>query len=194
MAKAENKFVLDINFAGRKISLDKALAKKYALLGLKAEKYSLSLEILKLLAAREKKSPEEFMQDLKKEKDDALKSSLLEKVGGDEDLAEKLFNLENDSAGKFKTKKKGDFEEINEYFSNYKTADDLPDEVLILSELKGISLFDSLLRYKLLQHQKAEKEQKNREKNMQKGVGSLQTNDTDYGFSYISAMLRGINN
>ena len=37
------------------------------------------------------------------------------------------------------------------------------------------------------------KEQENREKNKQGAVGSLKSKDTDYGMSYINAMLKAIN-
>ena len=192
MEQMNKKFVLNVSFGGKTISLSSSQAKKYALLGLEAEKHSEAIEILKNLAKSEGISPNEFMNKLKTERYNALKNSYLEKLGGDEALAEKLMQLENFVEPKTATKKAID--KITGNFAEYKSIDDLPDEVVLISELKGISLFDALLRYKFYERKKAEKEQQNRQKNFQNSVGSLKTNDVDYGLSYINAMLKGINN
>ena len=190
MEQTDKNFALKIKFGGKEISLSPALARKYSLAGLEAEKYQDAIVILKKLASKEGISPNEFMENLLLTRQKALKNSYLEKLNGDEALAEKLMQLDNE----IKPKAKNKFEKISKTFSEYKTIKDLPDEVVLISELNNISLFDALLRYKFFERKKAENEELNRQKNYKNSVGSLKTNNVDYGYSYINALLKGINN
>lgn len=190
MEQTDKNFALKVKFGGKEISLSPTLAKKYSLAGLEAEKYQDAIDILKKLALKDGISPNEFMENLLLDRRNALKNSYLEKLNGDEVLAEKLMQLDNE----IKPKAKNKFEKISKIFSEYKTVKDLPDEVVLISELNNISLFDALLRYKFSELKKAENEELNRQKNYKSSVGSLKTNNVDYGYSYINALLKGINN
>ena len=180
---------LNVKIGSKTIKFDESQAKKYIKLGVKAEKYESVLSVLEELSKREKLSVDEFVNSIKTERDNSLKEKLLAKVNGDEELAQKLMDLETKKADE-----KDDFSLVLEHFKEYKSYDDIPSEAIIISETKSISLFDAVLRYLFFQSKLIEKEQKNRQKNKQRAVGSLKTNEVDYGLSYISAMLKAINN
>lgn len=180
-----------VKIGSKTIKFDEKQAKKYIRLGVEAEKYESVLSDLKVLSKRENLSVEEFVKSLKLKCDETLKTRLLEKVGGDEELAQKLMKLELEEKPE---SEKDDFKQISEYFNEYKSYEDIPADALILSETKNISLFDAILRYLFFEAKKQEKEHENRQKNKQRAVGSLKTNEADYGLSYISAMLKAINN
>ncbi len=173
------------------IGFDESQVEEYIKLGMKAEKHKSVFCTLQGLADRENLSVQEFVEKIKLQKDEALKSQLLEKVSGDEELAQKLFEMENQTKTQ---EKKTETDLIFENFKEIKSLDDIPDEAKILSETKNISLFDALLRCLFFQSKQIEKEQKNREKNKQRAVGSLKTTGAECGLSYISAMLKAINN
>ncbi|MBQ4155676.1 MAG: hypothetical protein IJD90_02595 [Clostridia bacterium] len=182
---------LNVKIGSKTIKFDSSQAKKYIKLGVKAEKYESVLSILEELSRRESLSVDEFVSLIKTERDSSLKEQLLAKVNGDEKLAQKLLELQSQDKNE---DKKDDFVLLSEHFKEYKSYDDIPSEAIILSETKSISLFDAVLRYLFFQSKQIEKEQKNRQKNKQRAVGSLKTNEADYGLSYISAMLKAINN
>ncbi len=187
--KTTEKLELKVKIGEKTIKFDETKAKKFIKLGVKAEKYQSVLKDLEVLSKRENLSVDEFVRLIKAEKEGALKQRFLEKVNGDEELAQKLMDLETE-----KTVEKDEFSIISEYFKEYKTYDDIPTDAIILSETKSISLFDAILRYLFFQSKLIEKEQENRRKNKTRAVGSLKTNEADYGLSYISAMLKAINN
>lgn len=191
--KTTDEKIIKINFGGKRLGFTYEKAKKFIKLGLKAEKYDSVLNDLEFLAKREKMTLDEFVKSLKSQKDELLTSSILEKVNGDEELAQKLISFENSLAKSDIENSKDELAEIHEHFDEYKSYDDIPDEAIILSETKNISLFDAILRYLFFQSKQIEKEHKNREKNKQGAVGSLKTNEADYGLSYISAMMKAIN-
>ena len=191
--KTTDEKIIRINFGGKRLSFTQTGAKRFIKLGLKAEKYESVLSDLEFLAKRDNLSLDEFVKALKSHKDELFKSSILEKVNGDEELAQKLISYENSLIENGRVEKSDELSEIREHFDEYKTYDDIPDEAIILSETKNISLFDAILRYLFFQSKQIEKEHQNREKNKQGAVGSLKTNEADYGLSYISAMMKAIN-
>ena len=189
--KTTEKSVFKVEIGKKTIKFDEAQAKKYIKLGLKAEKYQSVLEDLQVLSKRENLPVDEFVKSIKSQKEETLKQELLEKVNGDEKLVEQLMRLQDETTS---NKTKDDFELVSKHFKEFKTCEDIPTEALILSETKNISLFDAILRYLFFQSKQIEKEQKNRQKNKMRAVGSLKTNEVDYGLSYSSAMLKAINN
>ncbi|MBQ5590938.1 MAG: hypothetical protein IIU65_04595 [Clostridia bacterium] len=67
------------------------------------------------------------------------------------------------------------------------------DAISKLAEADGISAVEYCEKLNGSKQAKDE-EVKNREENKEKEVGSLKSNDTDYGVSYINAMLKAIKN
>lgn len=149
----------------RALSLEEAgtLAQK----GLKFEAIKSDFLALKELALSENKSVPEFISHLAESKRLALKEELLEKCGGNEEMAEKILNLEG------KAKKELNLNEVYEAFEDIKCPEDLPAEVLEKATLKGTNALDEYLRYLLLQKKKARETLKKQRENDSSTTGSL---------------------
>lgn len=149
----------------RALSLEEAgtLAQK----GLKFEAIESDFLALKELALSENKSVPEFISHLAESKRLALKEELLEKCGGNEEMAEKILNLE------CKAKKELNLNEVYEAFEDIKCPEDLPAEVLEKATLKGTNALDEYLRYLLLQKKKARETLKKQRENDSSTTGSL---------------------
>ncbi len=141
--KAEITIPVKYNKEIRQLDLETAstLAQK----GMKYDVISEDYETLKKMAAEESKSVPQFLADLKSNRVNERKNYLTEKCGGDSELAEHILNLE-----KPELKTDGGFSELKSLFPEIKTEDDLPQEVLDNSKLKGTLLLDEYLRYRLL--------------------------------------------
>ncbi|MBQ7129217.1 MAG: hypothetical protein IJO19_04450 [Clostridia bacterium] len=192
MKTDKENFILRINFNGKRISLKENQAKHFVKLGINSEKNENAYGILEFLAKREGKTLEEFAKDLKEQSDKTLKNKYLEKVGEDEELANMLFETENQKVN-LPVKSKDDFETVKEKFPQFKTPEDLPSEVVILSETNNITLFDAYLRYIFSQQEKIKQQKQAENQNKQNSAGSLKDNQTDYGFAIFNAMIKGIN-
>lgn len=85
-----------------------------------------------------------------------------------------------------------DFDVLKQHFPEIKSADDVPKEAERISKKENIPIFDAYLRYLFFENKRIKEEQENREKNIMNTVGSLKSADSDYGMSYINAMLKAI--
>lgn len=84
------------------------------------------------------------------------------------------------------------FSELERAFPEYKSLDDVPEEVINTSEGENISLFDAMLRYRFSQEQKIKAEQEKQKQNIQSSAGSLKSSDIGYAENIYSALVRGI--
>ena len=137
--------------------------------GMKFEMIEENYETLKSLALAENKSVSKFLQSLKAEKAEIRKSQLIEKCGGDEELALHILELENASV-----KDNGRFYEVEKFFPNIKTTDMLPTEVLERNRLNNTKLLDEYLRYLLIEKLKRKRAEAQTLKADQSSLGSLQ--------------------
>ncbi len=152
----------------KKISLEEAatLAQK----GMKYEIICKDYEALKALATEDGKSVAEYLEHLKNAKLQSRRNELLEKCGGDTDLAEHFLSLEQ----AVKKETENDFNEVKKYFPAIKEIEQLPEEVVESSRLKGSSLLDEYLRYLLNEKVKQRKAEEEIQKADKKSMGSLQ--------------------
>lgn len=166
--KNENLIPIKFNKEVKKISLEEAatLAQK----GMKYDIICKDYEALKALAAEDGKSVAEYLEGLKNARRESRRNELLQKCGGDTDLAEHFLNLEQ----AVKKEAENDFNEIKEYFPAIKEIEQLPEEVVESSRLKGSSLLDEYLRYLLREKQKQKKAEEEIAKADKKSMGSLQ--------------------
>ncbi len=166
--KDDGPISIKFNKEVKKISLEEA-----AMLAQKGMKYDIiykDYETLKELASKEDKSVAEYLEGLKNARLESRRNELLAKCGGDTDLAEHFLKLEQ----AVKKETENDFNELREYFPAIKDIEQLPEEVVESSRLKGSSLLDEYLRYLLREKRKqsrAEAEILNADK---KSMGSLQ--------------------
>ena len=145
------------------INLDITRASELAQKGMKFETISEELELLKQLASESKKTIKQYLSDLKQQKNEALRDSLIEKCGDDVNLANEVLRL-------YEKKAETDdgFLEIQKNFPEIKSRKDLPESVLENAKLCGSNLFDEFLRYRFLQ----EKAVKDNVLSQQKGIAS----------------------
>lgn len=167
----------------RELTLDEAtiLAQK----GLKFEAIEKDYNALKQLAVNNNRSVPAFIAELINKDRENRKHRLTEKCGGNEELAEHILQLE---AGK---ENDLNLSEVRENFSEIKSLEDLPLEVVESAQIKGTLLLDEYLRHLLKQKRDAQnaiKQQKNAEK---AGTGSLLSQKNKQG-SYTEEFLRGL--
>lgn len=123
-------------------------ASKAAELAQKGMKYDLISEeykTLKDMSLKSGKSVKEFLEDLKVKNYNMRVDELTEKCGGDRAFAQHIANLENSC----ETNDNGGLTELQKYFPDFKSEDDLPEEIREAAELKGTRLLDEYLRYLL---------------------------------------------
>ena len=123
----------------RQLSADEAavLAQK----GMKYDLVSQDLVRLKALAQNCGKNISDYLTDIENESAAARKKILLEEVGGNDEVAERIMALEN-----AKEQKAVGFEELKKEFPQIKNEDDLPDEVRLKIGEKGGNYFDEYLK------------------------------------------------
>ncbi len=143
-------------------------ASRLAQLGLKFEAVAENYNTLKSLAQKENKTVSGFLEQLKSSRIDSRRQELLEKCGQDALLAEHILRLEQE---KEPSADRG-FSEINQYFPNIKTLEDLPQQVLENSELKGTRLLDEYLRFCLEEQMKAKEAAKLQKNAVNSSIGS----------------------
>ncbi len=157
---AENEIIIPIKFNKEVKELTVSQAAQLAQKGLKYDLIWEDYERLKKLAKLSQKSVPEFLTWLEEENRNIKRKELYEKCGGDEALAEHIIELEEKNSD-INT---SSLAEVQQYFPEIKSKEDLPNEVVLSAELKGTLLLDEYLRYILAQKkhlEKIEKIQKN---------------------------------
>ncbi len=131
----------------RQLSADEAaiLAQK----GMKYDLISQDLVRLKALALGSGKSISDYLTVIENESAAARKKILLEKTGGNDEMAERIMALE-----KTKGEEPIGMAELKNEFPEIKSEDDLPNEVLETVRQKGGNYFDEYLRYLYRQQKK----------------------------------------
>ena len=162
---SEIKIPVKFNKETKELSLEEAttLAQK----GLKFESIEDDYNRLRELALKENKSVPIFISELKNRFDEDKKHSLMEKCGGNEEIAEHILRLEGSATAD------SGLDELTALFPEIKSADDLPDEVLQRSQLKGTLLLDEYLRYLLTQKRNADLTAKKQKDGVKSSTGSL---------------------
>lgn len=171
--------------------------------GLKWDSFKENHEKLKFLAAASDKTVGELIEALIVSSDNALRQSILDECGGNEAVADKLFNLQKADRQRkfdeFKVKEaeqsKLDAEEEQKQLSNRLASDflelckeipdkfekftDIPDTVVQTAISKHISLTDSYLRYERAQAKKTEAVKVKQAEAAKKSTGSLSGNQAN---------------
>lgn len=122
------------------LELDKAaeLAQK----GLKFEAIAADYENLRRLAAENGRSVSEYLRFIEQTDRETRKNELLEKCGGNEEMADYVLSLEK------KPEESLGLEELKAEFPEIKDIADLPESVVQNAEMKGTLLLDEYLRYR----------------------------------------------
>ena len=166
----EKELLIPIKFNKEVKNINLEEARTLAQKGMKYDIIYKDYETLRELASDENKSVAEFLETLKNAKLESRRNELLEKCGGDVDLTEHFLMLEK----AVKKETENDFNELKEYFPAIKEIGQLPDEVVESSRLKGSSLLDEYLRYRLREKRKQIRAEAEIQKADKKSMGSLQ--------------------
>ena len=165
----ENKEVtipIKFNKEIREITVSEAanLAQK----GMKYDLISKDYEELKNLSRKNGKSVAEFIEHLKNEVHTKRVEELIQKCGGDESLALHIAELENST----EDTSNNSFEELREFFPEFKSLEDLPLGIIEAAQLKGTLLLDEYLRYLLTEKKKDEKALLSKKQSAAASIGS----------------------
>lgn len=120
--------------------------------GMKFELIENDFSKLKDLAGKHNLSVPEYIKVLENEHIDKHRKELLEECGGNEQLADRVLELENGQ------KNDDSLEELKEFFPTIKSIDDLPRAVVESARLRNESLLNSYLKYRIVKkrHQREE--------------------------------------
>lgn len=126
----------------KELSLEDAttLAQK----GLKFTAIEKDFTALKELAQKENKSVPAFISELCDRYNEDKKKALIEECGGNEEIAQRIIDLQGNQIS-------DGLKELTEAFPEIKTLEQLPEEVVEKSRLKGTLPLDEYLRYLLSQ-------------------------------------------
>lgn len=160
------KICVKFNKELRELSMDEASA--LAQKGLKYDTVKDELERLKNLAASSGKNITDFITEMENQKKNAHKNDLLESCSGNEELVNRIIELEGNSANDEVL----GFSELKTEFPEIKEISDIPSEVLEETEIKGGNLFDAYLRYLHKQTRQAKRYMEQKNKTEQSSVGS----------------------
>ena len=146
------------------LELDKAaeLAQK----GLKFEAIAADYENLRRLAAENGRSVSEYLRFIEQTDRQTRKNELLEKCGGNEEMADYVLSLEKPR------EENSGFEELKAEFPNIKDISDLPQSVIQNAQMKGTLLLDEYLRYRHNEKKNARRAAAQSENNEALSVGS----------------------
>lgn len=188
ITKAQNneELVIPVKYNKEIINLDITRASELAQKGMKFEALSDELELLKQLATENNKTIKQFLSDLKQQKANSIRDSLIEKCGDDADLANEVLRLyekraENDDS----------FLELQKAFPEIKSREDLPESVLENARLCGTNLLDEFLRYRLAQEKAVKENVISQQKGIAASAGS-QVNKTRGDNPEAAEFLKGL--
>lgn len=184
--KSKEQLLIPVKYNKETRMLTVEEASKLAQLGLKFEAVSKNFDTLKSLAKSENKSVSAFLEDLQTAKTDRRRNILLEKCGGDKDLAEHILSLEGDG----NTRADG-FEELQEFFPNFKTRSDLPEQVTESANMNGTLLLDEYLRFCLRERHRI-KEAARLQKSAEISSTGSQINRSGYVDPETAEFLKGL--
>ncbi len=143
----DKKITIPVKYNKEIKEIDVETAVNLAQKGMKYDVIKQDYELLKELARKENKSVPEYLSQLESTRIDRRRKELIEKCGGDSELAEHIVNLENSN----QTENLG-FKELSDAFPKFKDIEDIPKEVVENAKARGTLLLDEYLRFKLKDH------------------------------------------
>ena len=190
--------------------LSREEAVNYAQKGMKYDTVAPLLDSLKYVAASEGRTLTELVGDIRKQHDEALFDSLLERCG-DEDIARELLEVERDkhrAAYETALKRERDEEKATEEAVTARLADEfsvlrgefpqyaefskVPVSVVREAVEKGITLLDAQLRYEHRERAKAERARAAQTTAAKQSTGSQMSAGGNVMSSVEAAMMKGL--
>ena len=172
-------FSLPVKFHHEHRNLTAEEATRYAQMGMAAEEREPLLDKLRLVAAGRNQTLAQFINDWEAADLQAYREQVLEKVGGDETLADRLVAAEMENRRKIvgvkaeeakaadaakeqdlAAKLAADYEEVKAEWPELSEFAKIPEEVVNDAVRNKRSLYDSYLRYERKQQKAVEKQQR----------------------------------
>ena len=205
--------LFEIKYKHENLSITKEEAKRYAQLGKYYEEdVKKTIDSLDYIATLQGKSVKDLVESLVNGVDSAKREELIEELGADNPLVDELMELhksknskayENAKAERAAREKQAEeeaekstttklaeqFEDVRKVFPEYDTIEKVP-EVVLKQAIKSGNLELELLRYRFVESKKVEEAKASQEKNKKQSIGSVQSTDTEDGFS--AAFVKGL--
>lgn len=192
----------------KELTIDEAAV--YAQKGMKWDDFTPTHEKMKFLAAAANMSVEQLTDALIERQDKTLKEQLLEECGGNEDIANRLYEVEKAKQQKaFDALKEqeskiqlteqeqlnkrlaNDFLELQAEIPEMATIDKVPKKVLEMAVDKDISILDAYLRYQHAEGKKTQTVKAKAETATQNSTGSMKAAPNSPS-PEIDAMMKGL--
>ena len=190
--------------------LTTAEAAVYAQKGLKLDSLEPALSKLRYVAAASGRSLERLAADIYEDSEEALRSRMRQKAGGDEEMAallteaerrrwQKAYDAVQTAEREAQTRAEREEEErraagfrsLRRMFPEYERPEQLPDSVRREAQEEDIPLLDALLRHRLREERRAARELLRQRAAAAASAGS-QAAKPESGCGEIAAMLRGV--
>lgn len=183
--------------------------------GLKWDSFQSEYEKLKYLSSTTGQTVSELIESLVASNEEALYQQILEKAGGNEEVAKELHEAKKaDRQRKYAELKAqeaerekqdeeaerqaendriaNEFIELKQETGKFSEFSEVPKEVLRLAAQKHISLLDAYLRYERSESKKAEAQAAKQAENEKSSTGSLNDSPTDSNASMAAEIRKGI--
>lgn len=204
--------VLQVKFNSQAHSLSRKDAVLYAQKGMKYDSIVPMLESLKYVAAAEGKTLAEFVQIIRSQHDENAMAALVDRCGGDEEIARELFEVEKgkhqaayESLIAAEKRAETETEEavtrrladelaaVREEFPEITAYSKLPRSVTQEAEEKGITLYDAYLRFQHREQKRADTARAEQEAAAKASVGAqASAGGNENRDPVINAMMKGI--
>lgn len=209
---ADDDSVVTVKFNRQTRHLSAVEAKDFAEKGMKYDSLSPILESLKYVAAAEGKTLAEFVQAIRDQHDENAMAALVDRCGGNEEIARELFEVEkgkHQAAYENLLKAEQDAETETEEAVTRRLADELaavreefpevteysklPKSVIREADEKGIPLLDAYLRFLHREQRKSEVVKSQQAAAAKASVGAQSsTEGNETRDPVIAAMMKGI--
>lgn len=209
--EGEQAFTLAVKYNKQYRELNPEQARMYAQKGMKYESLEPSLNKLKYLAASTGASLTDVVDKLYAASDQLLMQKLLKRTGGDQVLADTLFQAEKEKQGKayaavvlsekraaaterYDTTQRlaGEFLELQKECPELDSFSKVPEMVAKAAALKGTRLMDEYLLYRHRQERLANAEAGRQKRTGEAAMGSQAGGGDDGLSAQVSAMLKGV--
>lgn len=179
--------------------------------GLKFDSLAPMMKQIEYMAAADKKTPAQIVQELYEARENSLLDRIKEKTGFDEELTQQLIELERSKAQKaydamiqaqeetekqdkesVNTKLAGEFTELQKEFPDVKEFNNLPKTVIDTAVKKNISLLDSYLRYQRSETKKQTTAAKVQSEAAKASTGSQSSAEGNASDTVENALMSGI--
>ena len=211
-AQPEEESLLTVKYNHQIKALSRADATAYDQKGMLYDSVSPMLESLKYVAASEGKNLTQFVEAIRKQHDDNAYAALLDRCGGDEEIAKELWEVEKgkhqsayqnllDAEKQAETETEeaitrrlaDELAAVQAEFPDVRQYSDLPAAVIREADEKGVTLLDALLRHNHREQRKSDAAKASQAAAAKASAGDQASTGSNEGNDpVINALMKGI--